>query len=92
MKNLLSPSLGNLISCLEKLNMELDPILECAESKRGNELLYKNGMLTLSLDPTPSYVPWININNNQTEQIQKAAVKDLVQFVCKAYQVCFYFI
>ena len=75
--------------CSESFNMPFEPIYECARNKRGNDLLYKMGVLTLGLNPQLNYVPWINVNDIHTNENQFEAERvDLVQLICKNYKGC----
>jgi interferon gamma-inducible protein 30 len=75
--------------CSKLLNIELEPILKCANGIRGNELLYKMGVATNSLNPKLDYVPWININDiHSSEDQNDAEKKDLVGLICRKYPVC----
>jgi interferon gamma-inducible protein 30 len=76
-------------SCSESLNMPLAPIYECVRNKRGNDLLHQMGILTLGLNPQLNYVPWINVDDNHTNENQNQAEKgDLVQLICNNYKGC----
>jgi interferon gamma-inducible protein 30 len=75
--------------CSQLLNIELNPILDCANGNRGNELLYNMGVVTNNLIPKLNYVPWININDIHTSEDQNDAEnKDLVELICRKYSVC----
>ena len=76
-------------ACSESLNMPLTPIYECVRNKRGNDLLYNMGVLTLGLNPQLNYVPWINVNDNHSNENQNQAERvDLVQLICNNYKGC----
>ena len=88
MTNLLSPTLGTAITCLESFNISLKPILDCIENtKYASDLLYKSGIATRILDPKLEYAPWIVVNDLHTEQIQNEAETDLIKLVCRTYKV-----
>ena len=75
--------------CSDLLKMPVEPIYDCVRNKRGNKLLHDMGVLTLGLNPSLNYVPWINVNNIHTNENQKQAEHvDLVQLICKNYRGC----
>ena len=44
------------------------------------------GTKTESLDPPHNYVPWIVVDGQHDNEIQTAAMNDLVGLVCKLYE------
>ena len=45
------------------------------------------GTKTESLDPPHNYVPWIVVDGQHDDEIQNAAMDNLVGLVCKLYKV-----
>lgn len=68
-------------------NLPFDAIIECAQSKMGNNLLYSSALLTDRLRPVKAYVPWVVIDGVHTDEIQERAEKDLFQLICDSYKV-----
>ena len=74
--------------CAREYGLNIDSVIECANGKLGNDLLYNMGNKTLSLQPTLFYVPWINLNDVHTNEVQQEAEKvDLVGLICREYKV-----
>jgi hypothetical protein len=71
------------------LDIPLDPILNCLENKTySSNLLYKSGIATQILYPAFESAPWVTINDDHTDKIQKEAETDLIKLVCRYYKVC----
>ena len=45
------------------------------------------GAKTESLDPPHNYVPWIVVDGEHNNEIQQAAMDNLLALVCKLYKV-----
>ena len=74
-------------ACATKLGIDLDKVLDCANSRQGNTLEYQMALLTEALNPPHKYVPWITLNGVHTEEIQEKAQNDLVGLLCQTYTV-----
>ena len=74
-------------SCSLKYSIPFDKLNLCANSSLGNQLLHGSGILTESLKPKLTYVPWIIIDNKYTDVNQDKAETDLIQFICKNSKV-----
>lgn len=48
----------------------------------GNALEHANGVRTESLRPPHNYVPWVLLDGQHTDEIQKRAESDLLGLVC----------
>ncbi|KAL5014080.1 hypothetical protein ScPMuIL_008350 [Solemya velum] len=72
--------------CAKSLQIDLAPILECAESIVGNQLEHQMALKTAALKPAHTYVPWVTLNGVHTEDIQKQAESDLVKLICDTYK------
>ena len=91
MSDLTITTLGIAKLCSQSLNIQIDSIIECANGKLGNDLLYGVGVITHNLNPPLTNVPWININDIHTDQNQTEAENaDLVKLVCDLYMVNFF--
>ena len=73
--------------CAQKTTIDYDQITACTHSRLGNQLQHAYAVQTESLQPPHQYVPWITLNGEHTEDMQKQAEKDLIGLVCKSYQV-----
>ena len=90
MSDIRMPTNESAKKCSDELNIPIDSIIECANGKLGNDLLYQTGNATLSLSPKLTYVPWININDVHTDKDQNGAENgDLTKLVCNRYAVIF---
>ena len=78
--------------CSKLHNISFERILKCANGVRGNKLHYYSGKATLSLVPKLNYVPWINVNDEHTDEMQKEAESEsLTELINKVYQVSLIF-
>ena len=73
--------------CAAKSSIDYEQITACTHSRLGNELQHDNAVLTENLKPEHQYVPWITLNGEHTEEMEKQAEKDLIGLVCKSYKV-----
>ena len=73
------------LECSKKLNLTIDLVEKCMHSNDGNLAQHKNALLTEQLKPPHTYVPWVTINNIHTEEIEQAALDDLVKLICETY-------
>ena len=76
------------VKCAQSVQKNMDKVFDCTTSKIGNLLQHQNAVLTESLKPTHTYVPWVTINGVHTEAIEQAAEKDLIKLICETYKVC----
>ena len=58
------------------------PTCSCVTGPQGNELEHANGVRTETLSPPHNYVPWVVLNGQHTDEIQKRAESDLLGLVC----------
>lgn len=77
------------VECAKKLSIDYEELKTCAKSNRGNQLMFKAGEKTNSLNPKLNYVPWINVNGIHTNEIQQQAEANLSYFVCSQLKVLF---
>ena len=77
--------------CGVELEIKLDDVFKCATSRIGNNLEHEMAVLTETLQPPHTYVPWVSLNGNHTEEIQQYAEHGLIELICETYTVCFYF-
>ena len=74
--------------CSKLLNISFERLLTCANGVRGNKLHYYSGKATLSLVPKLNYVPWINVNDEHRDEMQKEAESEsLSRLITRVYQV-----
>lgn len=73
--------------CAQKSSIDYDQITACTHSRLGNQLQHANAVLTENLQPPHQYVPWITINGEHTDDMEKEAEKDLIGLICKSYKV-----
>jgi interferon, gamma-inducible protein 30 len=73
--------------CASKHAIDFDQITACTHSRLGNQLQHIYAMQTENLHPSHEYVPWITLNGEHSDDIQKQAEKDLIGLVCKSYKV-----
>ena len=70
------------VKCSKKLNIPLDNVTKCMQTRFGNNLQHINAKLTEALRPAHKYVPWVTLNGVHTEDIQTQAQQDLVKLIC----------
>jgi interferon gamma-inducible protein 30 len=75
------------IHCAEKTKIDFSRIDACIQTKVGNLLQHTYAVQTESLQPPHQYVPWVTVNGEHTEDMQKQAETDLVGLICKSYKV-----
>ncbi len=73
--------------CAQKSTVNYDQITACTHSRLGNQLQHAYATLTENLQPPHQYVPWITLNGEHTDDMQKQAEKDLIGLICKSYKV-----
>ncbi|XP_039998618.1 gamma-interferon-inducible lysosomal thiol reductase [Xiphias gladius] len=75
-------------SCVEVYSTELswDKVMSCAKGDLGNQLMHLNAVKTKALNPPHEYVPWVTINGEHTEELQKKAMSSLFSLVCNMYK------
>ncbi|KAI4902333.1 hypothetical protein NFI96_001261 [Prochilodus magdalenae] len=57
----------------------------CVNGDEGNKLMHQNAVKTGALKPQHEYVPWITINGEHTDDLQKKAMNSLFNLVCSLY-------
>lgn len=72
--------------CATKLGVSMDNLTNCMYSVQGNQLQHAYAVMTDSLNPPHTYVPWVTLNGVHNDDIQNRAENDLVALVCDAYQ------
>lgn len=76
--------------CAKQFNISMGQINQCMSSRLGNDLEHAMGVKTDSLNPPHKYVPWVTLNGEHTEDIEKKAEANLVELICETYQVKFF--
>lgn len=72
--------------CVTDFGGDYDQIHDCAKGSLGNKLEHEMALKTEALDPPHNYVPWVTVNGVHTEDMEKAAEKNLLSLVCTTYQ------
>jgi len=75
-------------TCAELFNPELnwDTVMSCVKGDLGNQLMHQNALATESLKPAHQYVPWVTINGEHTDDLEKKAMSSLFSLVCSLYK------
>lgn len=72
--------------CADKFGLNWKHLNSCSVSKEGNHLQHIMATKTESLEPTHQFVPWITLNGNHTDSIQKAAETNLIKLICDHFK------
>ncbi|KAG7256455.1 hypothetical protein CRUP_008334 [Coryphaenoides rupestris] len=75
-------------SCLKlyKPTLEWGKVMSCVSGDQGNKLMHQNALQTDALKPPHYFVPWVTINGEHTDDLQKKAMQGLLPLVCSLYQ------
>ncbi|XP_077580425.1 gamma-interferon-inducible lysosomal thiol reductase-like [Stigmatopora nigra] len=75
-------------TCVQLYSPELswDHLMTCVNGDLGNQLMHQNAVRTNSLDPPHQFVPWLTINGEHTEDLQKKAITSLFPLICSMYK------
>lgn len=75
-------------ACVELYAPELDwgSVMKCVEGDLGNSLMHQNALKTDALQPPHKYVPWVTINGEHTEDLQRKATTSLFALICSMYK------
>ncbi|KAJ7308315.1 hypothetical protein JRQ81_008849 [Phrynocephalus forsythii] len=78
----------NLLTCLKLYTPFLPPanVTDCIKGNLGNKLMHQNAERTRALNPPHTYVPWIVINGNHTDELEERAQTSLFRLVCDLYK------
>lgn len=71
------------LDCSRQLNVELSPLLKCANGAEGEILLKNFGEMTYALSPKVSFIPTVLLKGNQYNQAQ--ILKRLWASVCELF-------
>jgi interferon gamma-inducible protein 30 len=79
---------NNLVpDCMKRANAtNADQVTECAKGSEGAQIQSDNAARTDALNPPHTYVPWVLINGNHTEDLQTRAENNLTALVCDLLQ------
>jgi len=73
--------------CINQLSTaSYEAVKGCAKGPEGNRLAHAMGAKTESLDPPHNYVPWVVVDGEHNNEIQQAAMDNLLALVCKLYK------
>ncbi|RXG73039.1 hypothetical protein Avbf_02824 [Armadillidium vulgare] len=61
-------------------------VKECSQSVVGENRLYEAGQEQRRLNPQPTRLPWIIINDVYKKELNSAAEEDLISVVCNSYK------
>uniref|UniRef100_A0A8C8HM37 Gamma-interferon-inducible lysosomal thiol reductase n=1 Tax=Oncorhynchus tshawytscha TaxID=74940 RepID=A0A8C8HM37_ONCTS len=67
-------------------NTKWDSIMTCVKGDQGNQLMHQNAVKTGALKPAHDYVPWIVINGEHTDDLQKKATSSLFTLICSMWK------
>ena len=73
--------------CARNATIAIDPLMKCTQSRLGNQWQHAYAVQTEQTKPTQSFVPWVTLNGEHTDEIQDMAQTDLVQLLCDSYKV-----
>ncbi|CAL9688439.1 unnamed protein product [Knipowitschia caucasica] len=63
-----------------------EKLMTCANGDLGNHIMHQNALKTEALKPTHTYVPWITVNGEHSEDLQSKAFDGLLPLVCELYK------
>ncbi|KAM9322466.1 gamma-interferon-inducible lysosomal thiol reductase [Pholidichthys leucotaenia] len=74
--------------CTEVYDPEVkwDSFMSCVNGTQGNQLMHQNALKTNALDPPHTFVPWITINGEHTDDLEEKALTSLLTLVCNMYK------
>ena len=73
--------------CLSALSdIPYKAVKTCAWGAEGNALMHEVANRTDSLSPSHNYVPWVVVQGQHTDDLEREAMNDLVGMVCGLYQ------
>ncbi|XP_077374136.1 gamma-interferon-inducible lysosomal thiol reductase-like isoform X2 [Festucalex cinctus] len=61
-------------------------IMSCVNGELGNQLMHQNALRTNTLNPPHQFVPWVTINGEHTDDLQKKATTALLPLICNLYK------
>lgn len=73
--------------CARNTSIDLTPILQCVNSRSGNQMQHFYAVQTETNKPKDAFVPWVTLNGQHTEDIQEQAQINLIRLLCKNYKV-----
>lgn len=71
--------------CAFKTGLDYTQLMHCYDNHQGWKLMHQNAVDTGRLVPAHTYVPWLVVNGQHTEDSQAAAQADLIGYVCQLY-------
>ena len=74
--------------CADQLNIDFEPIMKCATSLEGEELLAEVGAESLGVKHHLSFIPTIAMDDNFGNQSN--ILKNFLLQICNAYTVCYF--
>ncbi|XP_052761475.1 gamma-interferon-inducible lysosomal thiol reductase-like [Mya arenaria] len=72
--------------CASQQQIDLNPIITCANGPMGNALEHQMALQTDALNPPHKYVPWVTLNGVHTEKLERKAEEDLLNLICDTYK------
>lgn len=73
--------------CAEKTSIDYEQVTACTHSRLGNQLQHAYAVQTDSLEPPHTCVPWVTVNGQHTDEMEKQAEEDLIGLICTSYDV-----
>uniref|UniRef100_A0A8C7MT18 Gamma-interferon-inducible lysosomal thiol reductase n=1 Tax=Oncorhynchus kisutch TaxID=8019 RepID=A0A8C7MT18_ONCKI len=84
--NMIEPTVYQVCVALYDPNTKWDSIMTCVKGDQGNQLMHQNAVKTGALKPAHDYVPWIVINGEHTDDLQKKAMSSLFTLICSMWK------
>jgi hypothetical protein len=66
----------------------IEQLMACANGQVGRDLMLQASRRTATLSPSLNYVPWIVLDNNHSEYIQRMGEWNLMNLLCQQHKVC----
>jgi len=71
------------LKCAREVGLDFELLFSCENSGQSTELLHKNGVQTLALDPKADFIPWLIFNGEWSSDNQDNGLKDLKATACQ---------
>ncbi|XP_061797647.1 gamma-interferon-inducible lysosomal thiol reductase [Nerophis lumbriciformis] len=75
-------------SCVGLYSPQLswERLMSCVNGDEGNQLMHQNALKTQALVPPHRFVPWVTVNGEHTDDLQRKATTSLFTLVCSMYK------
>ncbi|XP_054158294.1 GILT-like protein 1, partial [Oppia nitens] len=71
--------------CAETVHLNWTQLSECIDGSHGDRLMVAHSHRTFNLEPQHTFIPWIIIDGQQSNDIQERTQINLVQYLCDNY-------